>query len=186
MNGRILYGIRFFTGFIAVYTLYFAPEILQYIDETVRETQVSVIGAGQASTRLERLARSLGIAIAEQRWVLVSGGMDGVMKAAAEGAVEAGGTAVGVLPSYNKKDGNVHNTISIPTGMGHARNAIVAASGDVVIAVGGSYGTISEIALALKLGKPVAVFEAPVDIEGVYRPKNVEDVINYVKEKLHL
>jgi hypothetical protein len=70
--------------------------------------------------------------------------------------------------------------------MGHARNVIVAASGDVIIAVGGSYGTLSEIAIALKLGKPVAAFEAPSDIEGIYRPKDVDDAIRFIKEQLQI
>ncbi|MCP4230398.1 MAG: TIGR00725 family protein [bacterium] len=152
----------------------------------MREVQISVIGAGQATQQQEHLAYKLGSAIAHQRWVLVSGGMGGVMEAAARGAVEAGGTAVGILPTYNKHDGNVHNTISIPTGMGHARNTIVAASGDAVIAVGGSYGTISEIALALKLGKPVAALDSPLEIEGIYRPSDIEDAISYVREQLKL
>ncbi len=152
----------------------------------MRDVQISVIGAGQATKQQEQLAHGLGVAIAQQRWVLVNGGMGGVMEAAARGAVEAGGTTIGILPTYNKQDGNVHNTISIPTGMGHARNAIVAASGDAVIAVGGSYGTISEIALALKLGKPVGAFHSPLDIEEIYRPNDIEDAVNYVKERLKL
>jgi len=152
----------------------------------MRDVQISVIGAGQATTQQKQLAHNLGAAIAHQRWILVSGGMGGVMEAAAKGAVEAGGTAIGILPTYNKNDGNIHNTITIPTGMGHARNAIVAASGDVVIAIGGSFGTVSEIALALKLGKPAAAFDAPLENERVYLPKNIDDAITYIKEQLEL
>ncbi len=106
------------------------------------------------------------------------------MEAAARGAVEAGGTTIGILPTYNKNDGNNHNTVSILSGMGHARNVLVAASGDVVIAVGGSYGTMSEIAIALKLGKPVASFNIPADIDGVFRPEDVNQAIEFVRERL--
>lgn len=152
----------------------------------MRDVQISVIGAGQANAQQKQLAQKLGVAIAHQRWVLVSGGMGGVMEAAAQGAVEAGGTTIGILPTYSKNDGNIHNSVSIPTGMGHARNVIVAASGDAVIAVGGSYGTLSEIAIALKLGKPVAAFDVPSDIEGIYKPNDVDDAIRFVKERLQI
>ncbi len=152
----------------------------------MRDVQISVIGAGQATEEQKRIAHELGAAIAHRRWVLVSGGMGGVMEAAAKGAIEAGGTTIGILPTYSKNDGNIHNSVTIPTGMGHARNVIVAASGDAVISVGGTYGTLSEIAIALKLGKPVAAFDVPSDIEGIYRPKDVDDAIRFVKERLHI
>ena len=150
----------------------------------MREVQISIIGAGEATPDQRHIAYDLGVAIAHQRWVLITGGMGGVMEAAAKGAVEAGGTTIGILPTYNKNDGNSHNTVSILSGMGHARNVLIAASGDVVIAVGGSYGTLSEMAIALKLGKPVASFDMPVDIDGVYQPENVNQAIGFIKEHL--
>ena len=94
-------------------------------------------------------------ALAEAGAVLVCGGMGGVMEAAAGGCADAGGRSVGILPSESRLDANPYVTIAVATGMGEARNAIVVRTADAVIAVHGEFGTLSEIALALKMGKPV-------------------------------
>lgn len=117
--------------------------------------QIAVIGASEPNEELERLAREVGGAVARAGAVLVCGGLTGVMDAAAEGAEAEGGTTIAILPGTETADANPHVTHAIATGTGHARNLAVAASGDAVIAVGGEWGTLSEIAFARKLGKPV-------------------------------
>ena len=126
--------------------------------------QVTVIGAGEANERELADAGETGRLIARAGAVLVCGGRGGVMEAASCGAREAGGTVVGILPGEGP--GNPYLTIAIPTGLGIARNALVVASGSAVIAIGGGYGTLSEIAMALKQGIPVFGLET-WDIHGV-------------------
>lgn len=121
-----------------------------------QKPQIGVIGKGDAlSEELRELAYQVGRAVAERGCVLINGGLGGVMGAAAKGAADAGGTSVGIVPSYERGHADPSNNIVIATGMGHARNAIVVASCDAVIAVSGELGTLSEIALARKLQVPV-------------------------------
>jgi uncharacterized protein (TIGR00725 family) len=100
-------------------------------------------------------AREAGRLLAERGWVVVTGGLGGVMAAAAEGAAEAGGTTVGILPGARREDASPHHEVVIPTGMGEMRNALVVRSVDAVLAIGGAWGTLSEIALAARTGVPV-------------------------------
>jgi len=116
---------------------------------------------------VSELARETGSEIARRGAVLVCGGLGGVMGAAAAGAREVGGLTVGVLPSYGADSANSAIDITIPTGMGHARNVIVVASGDAVVALPGEHGTAAEIALAQTLGRPVVVLGAWEQLEGV-------------------
>ena len=120
---------------------------------------VAVVGSGTASGHLYEKARTVGRLVAERGGTLVCGGLWGVMEAAARGAAEAGGTAIGILPDEDRRRQNSYLTYSVATGTGQARNLAVACSGDVVIAVGGEYGTLSEIGLARKVGRPVVVLE---------------------------
>jgi uncharacterized protein (TIGR00725 family) len=117
--------------------------------------QIGVIGEGVCSKRTAALARLVGAAIARAGARLLSGGRGGVMEAASRGAAEAGGLVVGILPGFSRRDANRWVTVPIVTGMDQARNVILVRSCDALIAVGGMYGTLSEIALAIKLGKPV-------------------------------
>jgi uncharacterized protein (TIGR00725 family) len=121
---------------------------------------VSVVGSNTASRELYEKARGIGRLIAERGGTVVCGGRSGVMEAAARGAAEGGGTAIGILPDEDRKGANEYLTYSVATGTGHARNLAVVCSGDVVIAVGGEYGTLSEIGLALKVGRPVVALES--------------------------
>jgi uncharacterized protein (TIGR00725 family) len=116
---------------------------------------VGVIGESACSRAAAARAERVGRAIAEAGAVLLCGGLGGVMEAASRGAARAGGTVVGLLPGFDAGDANRWVTLPIVTGMDQARNVILVRSCDAVIAVGGRYGTLSEIALALKLGKPV-------------------------------
>ena len=116
---------------------------------------VAVIGASNATEWELASAERVGQLLAEAGCVLVCGGLGGVMDAAARGSAAGGGTSIGILPDDDRDSASRHLTVAIATGFGEARNVIVARSADAVIAVGGEFGTLSEIALALKMGKPV-------------------------------
>jgi uncharacterized protein (TIGR00725 family) len=120
---------------------------------------VAVVGSGVATGELYEKAREIGRLVAERGGTVVCGGLSGVMEAAARGATEAGGTAIGILPDEDRRRQNEYLTYSVATGAGQARNLAVVCSGDVIIAVGGEYGTLSEIGLARKVGRPVVVLE---------------------------
>jgi uncharacterized protein (TIGR00725 family) len=121
---------------------------------------VSVVGSGTATGELYEKAREVGRLVAEKGGTVVCGGRSGVMEAAARGATEAGGVAIGILPDEDREKANEHLSYSVATGTGHARNLAVVCSGDVVISVGGEYGTLSEVGLALKVGRPVVALES--------------------------
>ena len=127
---------------------------------TKRPTYVSVCGASNATPEEATWAEEIGRGLAEAGAVVVTGGLGGVMEAAAKGAAQAGGTAIGILPSDRHDDGNAYNTVVVPTGLGEARNALVVRAADVLIAIGGEFGTLSEIALAMRLGKPVVALSS--------------------------
>jgi uncharacterized protein (TIGR00725 family) len=117
----------------------------------------SVAGPGACDEEIAALAHEVGRGLAEAGFTLVTGGEGGAMEAASRGAREAGGMVVGVLPGSDRSRANVYADVTVVTGIGHARNLAVVASGDVLVAVGGEWGTLSEIALAGVLGRPVVV-----------------------------
>jgi uncharacterized protein (TIGR00725 family) len=139
--------------------------------------QIGVIGAGACSEEAESLAENVGREIARKGAVLLCGGLGGVMEAASRGAKKEGGTTLGVLPGIRREDANPWIDVAILSGMGHARNALIAQSSDVLIAVGGEYGTLSEIALGMKMGKPVVVLESKWKIEGTQQVKNPKEAV---------
>lgn len=116
---------------------------------------VGVVGPGEADGALEALAEEVGRRLAEAGAVLVCGGLGGVMAAACRGAASAGGTTVGILPGDDRRAANRWVTVPVATGMGELRNGLVVRCADALVAVGGAYGTLSEVALALKAGRPV-------------------------------
>jgi uncharacterized protein (TIGR00725 family) len=116
---------------------------------------VAVCGPGVATEEEAAWAEEVGRLLAGAGAVLVCGGLGGVMDAAARGATEAGGIALGILPGTERSSASPHLTAAIPTGMGEARNALVVRAAEAVVAIAGEFGTLSEIALALKLGTPV-------------------------------
>ena len=116
---------------------------------------IAVVGSGTASDELRALAEEAGREVARQGAVLVTGGLGGVMEAASRGAHEEGGVTVGILPGTDTHEANPWVEIPIATGLGQARNVIVVTAAHAVVAIGGEYGTLSEIAHALKIGKPV-------------------------------
>jgi uncharacterized protein (TIGR00725 family) len=123
--------------------------------------RVSVIGAGDATADEYRAARALGSALARAGAMVVCGGRGGVMEAVARGAAESGGVALGILPGSDATEASAWIGIPLPTGLGEARNALVARAGEAVVAVGGGWGTLSEIALALKMGRAVTTLGTP-------------------------
>jgi uncharacterized protein (TIGR00725 family) len=132
----------------------------------VAGVQISVIGSGAEH---EQRAEEVGRLLAERGAVVVTGGRGEVMAAASRGAKHAGGTTIGVLPGETRAEANEWVDHVVVTGIGHARNLAVVASGDAVIAVGGRYGTLAEIGLALTLGRRVVVLEPGWDVEGTVR-----------------
>ena len=134
--------------------------------------QISVIGASEGSEEILRVAEAVGRGIAEAGAVLVCGGRTGVMEAASKGAAEAGGIVIGVLPTLSPDDANPYVTHAVATGTGHARNLAVVASGDAVIAIGGEWGTLSEIAFARRLGTRDRDSELGAPQPGRHRPRD--------------
>ena len=120
-----------------------------------RQRLIAVIGGSNASKKDLKEAEAVGRELAKRGAILVCGGLGGVMQAACRGAVSEGGTTIGILPGENVNDANEYVCIPIATGIGYARNSMVAKSSQAVIAVGGSYGTLTEIGYALQSGRPV-------------------------------
>ena len=116
---------------------------------------VAVVGPGEATADQLEAARVVGAELARRGAVVVCGGRGGVMEAVARGAREAGGTVLGILPGLDRSDANDFVDVAVATGMGELRNGLIVRSADAVIAVGGAYGTLTEIAFALNLGRPV-------------------------------
>ena len=116
---------------------------------------IGVAGASRPGPALLDQAEVLGRRLAEAGAVLVCGGGPGVMEAVCRGARSAGGTTVGLLPGLDRRDANPHLSVAVPTGMGQGRNLLLVRASDAVVAVGGGFGTLSEIALALRTGVPV-------------------------------
>jgi uncharacterized protein (TIGR00725 family) len=116
---------------------------------------VGVVGAGRVSSEEEHVAEEVGRRLAQAGAVLVCGGLGGVMEAACRGAKAGGGTTVGILPGTVRAEANPFVDVAIPTGLGELRNGLVVRAADGLVAIGGEFGTLSEIALALKAGKPV-------------------------------
>lgn len=134
-----------------------------------RQRYVSVIGAGEPTASQAESAYEVGREIARAGHILVCGGLAGVMEAAARGAAEAGGISLGILPDDDRSKANPYITVSIPTGFSHGRNYLVVKSGDGVIAVGGGAGTLSEIGLAIKLGRPLVLVDS-LDVNSLGVP----------------
>ena len=125
--------------------------------DDARPLRVAVAGAGRADAELAAAAEDVGRRVAEAGAVLICGGLGGVMEAAARGCAEAGGLTIGILPGADPTGASPHIRVPLPTGLGEARNALVARAGDVLIAIGGGWGTLSEVALARKVGVPVVL-----------------------------
>ncbi len=146
--------------------------------------QVAVVGSERCDERLYQIAYDVGRLLAERGCVVINGGLGGVMEASSAGAKLKGGLTVGVIPSDRKEDANQYTDVVIVTNMGHARNVIIAQSCDAMIAVGGGYGTISEMAIALKLDKRVVAIEPEVVLPNLIIAKDAEEAVEKALEGL--
>jgi hypothetical protein len=144
---------------------------------------IAVIGAGIADESLRKTAEEVGRLIARRNAILICGGLGGVMEAASKGTTSDGGTAVGILPQDHKNEANPYIDIPIATGFGEGRNVIIVRTADAIISVGGEYGTLSEIAFGLRMGKPVIGINT-WDIKGIIKAENAEDAVNKAFEAL--
>ena len=140
-----------------------------------------MIGSGAEH---EARAEEVGRLLAERGCKVVTGGLGEVMAAAMRGAKAAGGTTIGILPGTSRSDANEWVDHAVATGLGHMRNFAVAASGDAVIAVGGAWGTLSEIAFAKVLGRPVVILEPGLQVDGVARAATPEEAVDLVLARL--
>jgi uncharacterized protein (TIGR00725 family) len=156
--------------------------------------QISVIGAGtcEQDSELAAIAEEVGRRLAEAGTVLVCGGLGGVMEAASRGAAQAGGIVIGIVPSESIEHANPHCSHVVATGIGHARNLAVAASGEAVIAIGGEWGTLSEIGFARRLGRGVVTLrswqprgEGPMaEMPGITIAESAEQAVEVALESL--
>jgi uncharacterized protein (TIGR00725 family) len=121
---------------------------------------VAVCGASEATASQLASAREVGRLLAEAGVVVINGGLGGVSGAASEGASRAGGLVVGILPDTDRRGANPHLTVSLPSGMGQARNVLIVTAAESVIAIGEGWGTLSEIAIARRLGRPVVALDS--------------------------
>jgi uncharacterized protein (TIGR00725 family) len=144
---------------------------------------VAVVGGGEADKNILEQAYEVGREIAFRGAIVICGGLGGVMQAAAKGACEAGGTTIGILPGPDRRAANSYLTFSVVTNLGHVRNMIIAHSADAMIAVDGSYGTISEAAIALKLGKTVVGLGTEWDLAGMKKASSVKEAIDFIFKK---
>jgi len=142
---------------------------------------ISVVGGHDVDQEVEQLAHKIGKIIAKVEAILVCGGLGGVMESVSKGVKEAGGTTIGILPGKDKADANPYIDIALPSTIGYARNAIVAASADIIVALPGSHGTSSEISYGFVYGRPM------IDLggwnrEGMIKAKDVPEAEAKIKE----
>ncbi|MCD6171927.1 MAG: TIGR00725 family protein [Thermoplasmata archaeon] len=143
---------------------------------------ISVIGGEQCSREIYNMAIEVGRRIAKMGAILITGGRGGVMEAASKGAKMENGITIGILPSNDRQEGNDYLDYKIVTGLGYARNILVVLNGDVIIAIDGHYGTLSEIAYSVEYGKPVyGLMSWDVGIENF---NNIDDLFKEIEKKL--
>jgi uncharacterized protein (TIGR00725 family) len=148
---------------------------------------VGVVGSGSCDEVITQLAEEVGERLAREGLTVLTGGRGGVMEAASRGAKKVGGLTIGVLPGESREDANQYVDIPIVTGLGEARNVIIARTSEVLVAIAGEYGTLSEIALALKMGRPVVglhTWPLAMDVLVVEDPEQaVEKVIDSLERR---
>ncbi|MBI5640853.1 MAG: TIGR00725 family protein [Nitrospirae bacterium] len=144
---------------------------------------IAVIGGRKVEKELLEEAEEVGRLIAQRGAILVCGGLKGVMEAVSRGAKKAGGLTIGILPQDHKREVNDYIDVPVVTGMGVGRNVIIARTADAVIALGGEYGTLSEIAFSLQLAKPLVGIRT-WEIKGVFPAANAAEAVGKVFELL--
>ncbi len=148
---------------------------------TMRRPIIGVIGPSEAPEPWLRTAENIGEGVARSGWVLVTGGYSGVMEAASRGARRAGGTVVGMLMGLDPEEGNPYIDLALPTGLGHLRNGLVVNVSRALVAVGWSLGTLSEMALALRMGKPLIGLHQPDWPFAINRAESVEEALAWLR-----
>ncbi len=138
---------------------------------------IGVIGAGNCSGEIYKLAERVGERIAKAGAVLVCGGLGGVMEAVSKGAKKEGGTTIGILPGKDKSQANPYTDFPLVTGLGEGRNLLVIRNSDVIIALPGKYGTLSEIGFCLALGKPIIGLSTWDVSKDIIKAKDAEDAV---------
>lgn len=144
----------------------------------MKQKMIGVIGGGQCTPEIESLAEEVGLLIAKKGGILICGGLGGVMEAACRGAKQGEGRTIGILPGNRKSEANPYVDIPIVTGMADARNLIVVRSSDTVIAIDGSYGTLSEISFCLIYKVPVIGLKTWDVDTGIINASNANDAVN--------
>lgn len=144
--------------------------------ELRKKKRIGVIGGAKADAKSRQIAFRIGQLIAEKGAILVCGGLSGIMEASSRGAKEAGGKTIGILPGNSPDDANPYIDIAIATGLGYSRNSLVAMNADVLIAIDGQYGTLTEIAYGCIYGKKI-IGLGTWDIPGVIKAKSPEEAI---------
>ncbi len=139
---------------------------------------IGVIGSAEPCSQSVAMALEVGRLIAEADAVLVTGGLGGIMEAASRGCSSAGGLTIGILPGSDPAAANPYVEIVIPSGMGHARNILVAQTAQVLIAIEGALGTLSEIAIGLKTGRPVFLLGSHLDVDGASQVNSPEQAVS--------
>lgn len=147
----------------------------------MRRRVIVVIGGRNCNKEVEQIAQNLGKNLTKVADILISGGLSGTMKAVCQGFKVGNGLTIGIIPGYNKEDANEYVDIVIPTGLGLARNVLVVKSADIVVALPGGAGTLSEIAYCLQFGIPVISLKS-WDIPGVIKTGSVKGVINKIQQ----
>jgi uncharacterized protein (TIGR00725 family) len=159
------------------------------VDENrpVATPYIAVIGSGEATEVEASLAGQVGVLLADADAVVISGGLGGVMRASCEAAFRRGGTTVGLLPGSDRAAGNPFLTVALPTGLGELRNGLVVAMADAIIAIGGGWGTLNEIALAMRVGKPIVAIQswdvqspAPQSVQPLTVAQSPEEAVRLV------
>ena len=145
--------------------------------ELKKKIRIGVIGGSKANTKSLQVAYKVGQLITEKGAILVCGGLGGVMEATSRGAKQAGGLTIGILPGNSPGDANPYIDIAIATGLGYGRNSLVAMNSDVIIAIDGQYGTLTEIAYGRIYGKKI-IGLGTWDIDGVIKAQSAEEAVN--------
>ncbi len=145
---------------------------------------IGVIGAGTCLDTTYDLARNLGSEIGKRGWTLICGGLGGVMEGVARGCLEAGGLTVGLLPGLTRQSANPFIQVPIATGLGDGRNLLVVRASDLLVSIAGGYGTLSEIAMALKIKKPVIGLETWKEITGIRHVTDYQEAIKLITQLL--
>lgn len=149
-----------------------------------RKIFIGVIGAGDCSEEISQTARQVGERIAEAKAVLICGGLGGVMEAACQGAKSKGGTTVGILPGTDKSQANAYVDFPIVTGLGEGRNLLMVRNSDAIVALPGEFGTLSEIAFSLRLGKPVVGLSTWEVSDRIIKAKNPKEAVGIALDQV--